>query len=285
MNSEKISFVIQGPYVITPCGQSTDDLFKQIYQAFPRSEIIFSSWNEQINELSFVKYVRSTDPGEIENEVIFLKNFKRMMTSTYNGIQASTRTIVVKLRSDSLYKPELANRLRKLINAYNEQKLLVAMHSMPMNPFMLDDKIQIGTKKLLSIFWNIDSLQNLIELAHIKVEKSLQKQVYPTNHMIMSPEQILFLRYTGININSIEGGYSCNFYYMDSMRSTLKFINAPYYGFGSLKWHYVDNIFLRIYLIMMNCLNINVVASIIYLKNNLMPVLKALKLKKRDYNA
>ena len=281
MNLEKISFVIQGPYVRKSCGLSTDDLLKQIYKAFPGSEIIFSSWNEEINELSFVKYVKSTDPGEIENEVIFLKNFRRMMTSTYNGINASTRSIIVKLRSDSQYRPELANRLRKLISVYNKQKLLVAMHSTPMNPFMLDDKIQIGTKELLSNFWSIDSLKTLTDLAHIKFEKSLQKQLYPTNNMIMSPEQILFLRYTGVNVNLIQGGYSCNLCYLDSMRRRFKFINAPYYGFRSLKWDYLDNIYLRIYLIMMNDLNKKIVALIICVKNILMSILKSIKLKKR----
>ena len=206
-----------------------------------------------------------------------------MITSTYNGIQASTRTIVVKLRSDSLYRPESANRLRKLINVYNKQKLLVAMHSMPMNPFMLDDKIQIGTKELLSIFWSIGSLNNLIDLAHIKVGVSLQKQVYPTNHMIMSPEQILFLRYTGLNINSIKSGYSCNLYYLYSMRRSFEFINAPYYGFGSIKWDYEDNIYLKTYLLMINCLNKNVVSLIIYIANILKSVAKTLKLMKREF--
>jgi hypothetical protein len=277
MNSEQISFVIQGPVYRSLNGQSTDHLLNQIHKAFPRSEIIFSTWNEEINELLFVKYVKNTDPGEIAGEFLYLKNFKRLMISTFNGIQASTKDIVVKLRSDSLYRPELANRLSKLINGYNNKKILVAMHSKPMNPFMLDDKIQIGTRDMLIDFWNIDDLGTMIDCAHTKLQASIEKQVYPTRHMVLSPEQILFLRHTRVNISLIQTGYACNICYLYSMRKNFNFINGPYYGFGSVKWDYKDSVSLRLYLFMINKFNKKMMAFIIYIKNNIMAGIKMMK--------
>ena len=269
MKSEDISFVIQGP-VFRSLNSSTDHLLNQIYKAFPQSEIIFSTWNGEINELPFVQYIKNTDPGEIEGEFIYLKNFKRLVTSTFYGIQASSKNIVVKLRSDTVYEPELAKRLKKLMNEYDKKKLLVAMHSTPMNSFMLDDKIQIGTREMLIDFWDIDGLNHMINYAHKKVEASIKKQVYPGRHLVMAPEQILFLRHTGVNIGLIKSPYVCNILYLDSMRKNFNFINAPYYGFRSAKWDYRDSLKLRLYLLFINRVNKKLMAFIMIIKNNIM---------------
>jgi len=260
MNNEEITFVVQGPFYIDKNGLTTNDLLKSIYILFPQSEIIYSTWRGIKEELGFVNYVLNQDPGEVNSEFLPIKNFKRLLVSTSNGIKKATRPIVVKMRSDSLCEVNKLDFSMSSLGASCHNKILIAMHSTPIMAFMLDDKIQIGKKELMMELWNEERISDLGKIKIIASNSTAMECIYVSQSLQLAPEQILFLGYVKnitrlkwINKSKLEVYKS----YLIMLRKNFYFISAAKYGFGSLKWRYGNSLKLFLYLLLINKIPIN----------------------------
>lgn len=260
MNNEDISFVVQGPFYIDKNGLTTNDLLKTLCKLFPQSEIIYSTWYGIKEELGFVRYVLSQDPGEVNSEFIPIKNFKRLLIGTSNGVKNTTRPIVIKMRSDSLCQTKKLEFLVKQLYKSYTKKILIAMHSSPINAFMLDDKIQIGRKELMLEFWNVERISDISVNKFIDSNASVKDCIFISQSSQLAPEQILFLGYIGYktSLNRVfKSKQEVYKYYLMMLRNNFYFINATKYGFGSLKWSYKNSLKLYLYLLLINKLHIS----------------------------
>jgi len=272
MRNDEITFIIQGPFYIDKSGLTTNDLLNDIHKLFPQSEIIFSTWCGIVEDLEFVKYILNKDPGEVDGEFLPIRNFKRLLISSSNGIKNATRPLVIKMRSDSLCEANNLPLLKEYFDAGRGNKILIAMHSTPIKAFMLDDKIQIGRKELMLEFWNKERI-NFIGSNKILTPLTLTKDcIYISKSLQLAPEQILFLGYTE-SISSWNSDIKSNLevykYYLVLLRNKFIFISAKNYGFGSLKWGYKNSLRLFIYLLLINKLPVEISASILNIINSI----------------
>jgi hypothetical protein len=244
----KISFVVQGPYIVDMRGFSTNKLFNTLNNLFPDSEIIFSTWPQPLDVIPYVKYIYSPDPGPIDWAPVYLSNFKRLVVSSYEGVNISTGDIVIKLRSDSNFNPAFKSRLLELLEKYKSDKLLIPMHTTPRHAYMLEDKIIIGTKAKQLIFWGIKDLDVLVETARRPLPSAILDQVYTTYQKILAPEQLLFIRYCGIDLMQLSSQIYCYQSFINSIRNDFTLINAYGVGFLSAKWNYKSTIKFKFYL-------------------------------------
>lgn len=111
---EAISLVIQGP-VGTKEYSQTEMLLRlaNMRKLFPHSEIILSTWRlpseiesrvrQHLSGLD-IRLIQSCDPGALEvrdGELRYATNINRLLVSTRAGLDAVTRPLTIKLRSDS----------------------------------------------------------------------------------------------------------------------------------------------------------------------------------------
>lgn len=272
MKNSELTFVVQGPFYIDKSGLTTNDLFKDIHKLFPQSEIIFSTWCGIVEDLDFVRYILNDDPGEVNSEFLPIRNFKRLLISSSNGIKNATRPLVIKMRSDSLCKVSITTLFKTYFNNGCNNKILIAMHSTPIKAFMLDDKIQIGKKELMLEFWDKERV-NYIDKNEISTSHYLTKDCFYSSKLLqLAPEQILFIGYTEkiLSWNSeIKSNLEVYKYYLILLRSKFIFINATKHGFGSLKWSYKNSLKLFLYLILINKLPLTISALILNIINKL----------------
>lgn len=148
-----LSFIIQGPFY----PEWTTNLCHSIRYFFPKSEIIVSSYNEEISPELYNQRVK--------NEFISgsMWNIDAQINTSRNGIQCATNQYVVKLRSDLLLK---SNRLMGTFNAldwpsYNNKKVFTKrigvcnLYSHRGLPMFLSDHIYIGLKDDLTKLFDI----------------------------------------------------------------------------------------------------------------------------------
>jgi hypothetical protein len=270
MKNDEIAFVIQGPFYIDKSGLTTNDLLKDIHKLFPESEIIFSTWFGIVEDVVFVKYILNKDPGEVDGEFLPIRNFKRLLISSSNGIKNATRPLVIKMRSDSLCVANTLPLFKAYFNYGCGEKILIAMHSTPIKAFMLDDKIQIGRRELMLEFWSKACISYIgsheISTAHFLTKDC----IYMSKSLQLAPEQILFLRYTKNKSSwnpNIKSNYELYKYYLVLLRDKFIFISAAKYGFGSLKWNYKNSLKLFLYLLLMNKLPIAISAFVLNIIN------------------
>ena len=173
IRDEEISVVIQGPVFLED--DFTKKACQSIRKVLPGAEIIFSTWeNEIVDGLDFDVLIRNEDPGPDEGET---RNLKRQIVSTYNGVKASNRKYVLKMRSESVVCTRaFVDEFEKwpLHGEENHflQERLVVVNTKPsrvrMDMFHIIDWYFFGLKEDVLKFWNIDYLNN----THILLEKN-----------------------------------------------------------------------------------------------------------------
>lgn len=112
ISSKNLSIVVQGPVI----GKTSDPASQQFTRIcveslrtyFPHSEIVLSTWNEVDSRwIKFDKLIVNEEPPPIERIVTTQKdinyNGNRLICSTANGIKATTRDYVLKVRSDVMF--------------------------------------------------------------------------------------------------------------------------------------------------------------------------------------
>jgi hypothetical protein len=101
--SKDISVVVQGPI------HTQDNLTKRVLESvrthLPDAELILSTWKgSKVDGLDCDILLLNEDPGALEKQPINSRNLNRQIVSTCNGIMASTRIFVLKLRTDCISK-------------------------------------------------------------------------------------------------------------------------------------------------------------------------------------
>lgn len=99
MNPEDVSVVVQGPL-----GPYSSEVLSAVRQFLPGAELILSTWQgAEIGQLDVDELVLSEDPGSVPYwpGTHRLFNTVRLQRSTRNGVLASSRPWVLKLRTDT----------------------------------------------------------------------------------------------------------------------------------------------------------------------------------------
>jgi hypothetical protein len=110
MNSNVlITIVFQGPIVFVNGTNVTKKAIKTAMKIFPNSEIILSTWeNESIADLYdlSIKIILNKDPGSGLRKFNpkTYHNVNRIIVSSINGINEATNDIVIKCRTDIIFK-------------------------------------------------------------------------------------------------------------------------------------------------------------------------------------
>jgi len=153
-SGSNISFVLQGPPV-----EETSILIQQIQKALPAAEIIASTWkgSEDYAWGNVDKEIYLDDPGGFKNENGEYLNVNRQIKSSRDGVLASSRSYVCKIRTD------ISLDFLKLVKVYNQycdlsnseffgQRVLV-LNLTTINPkrlkrlFAINDWIYLGKKE------------------------------------------------------------------------------------------------------------------------------------------
>lgn len=169
INTKQISFIVQGPVNKDGSGEqenSTSNVLKRIRSLFPDSQIIFSTWDDQVvDSLDYNELVQSTDPHKDESKVNKF-NINRQVLGIKNALSKVDREYIVKTRSDllipssdflSLYNEQLAMLRPKyfdqpvLITRYFTKKFAKMYHV----AFHFSDWFQFGSTKSIKRLWDI----------------------------------------------------------------------------------------------------------------------------------
>lgn len=133
---QRLSLVMQGPMIGTD-GEIDTSAIENVLLArrhYPQAEIIISTWRlgakqqeilKALLEQANVQWVWSQDPGPLRVQIHkqqIVSNLNRLLVSAYEGIRASSREIVVKLRTDC--RIENNNLLPLLETRFSAEPLL-----------------------------------------------------------------------------------------------------------------------------------------------------------------
>lgn len=216
IKNSDISFVLQGAYT-----KETYKSIKMLEKVYKGCEIILSTWegtkiDEKI-EKKVDKIVFSKDPGGIWDEKIKLwNNVNRQIISSKNGIQASTKKFVMKLRTDMTFKTK--SFLKFYCKFYNlkvenefkifKQRVLIFNSLLcKKNPwdfgesllffpiiFHFNDWIQFGLRDDVFRIWNInlfDGKSNFWNTDYFEKNIFIETKMFETSFS-MAPETFIF---------------------------------------------------------------------------------------------
>lgn len=193
-----ISVVIQGPVI----GGSAEPESKRITlrclqsvrRYLPQAQLILSTWRgSDLEGLPFDIVRENEDPGLVEVPYnSMLKNTNRQIVSTRNGLLASDRPVVLKIRSDTLLQGADFLRFYGRFTARTqewrlfEQRILTCtivsqnpeLNPVPFNP---SDWLHLGLRRDLLILWDIPLLVNV----HCKASETAAQQY--------TPEQVIWV--------------------------------------------------------------------------------------------
>jgi len=118
ISSKDISVVVQGPI------HTQDNLTKRVLESvrthLPDAELILSTWKgSDVDGLDYDALVENEDPGKINNFLSGSENFLRQATSTFSGLQKSSRKYALKSRTDILLS---SSSLLENVSPYINQK-------------------------------------------------------------------------------------------------------------------------------------------------------------------
>ena len=165
ISDKDISVVVQGPI------HKQDNLTKRVLESvrthLPDAELILSTWKgSEVDGLNYDILVENHDPSTINNFLSGSENFLRQVTSTFSGLQASSRKYVLKSRTDVL----LSNcYLLQNVSSYVQKKpkfLSWYIFTIPKffrNPrgfykrlYHPSDVVQFGLRMDLLSLWKLD---------------------------------------------------------------------------------------------------------------------------------
>ena len=180
-----LSFVFQGKFFFADNFTSVSENIARVRQLFPNSEIILSTWKverrkekiiyESLKNLN-IKVIFNQDPGALiyqRGRYRWGTNINRMLVSSLAGIENSTRSYVVKLRTDSYFYNKNIRRIlaKKIIidrrykrdpnfSIFDERVIncnLMARNSRSYRPFLFHpgDIMLIGRKADLINFYAV----------------------------------------------------------------------------------------------------------------------------------
>ena len=100
---EDLTFVVQGPIIHDDEGNVTLRCIDSIRKWYPSSSIVLSTWTDP-GQLEHVDVLVNEDPGPIQTQDVFYKNYNRMMKSTAAGMAIVKTRYAAKIRSDFWFR-------------------------------------------------------------------------------------------------------------------------------------------------------------------------------------
>lgn len=261
-SSKNLSIVIQGPVCNTESVPVTYNLILSLKKYFPEAEIIFSTWEHEDTSSLDCMVIQNKDPGIVDTDFIYLRNAKRLILSTYEGIKRSSRKYCLKIRSDALFDYEYSKNIKK--NYFSKDKINLLIHSTPGIIFLIDDKLQFGPKKKLLSLWSVDFDSIYLEIMNIFLNTPSLKKLGLIENKYLATEQILCISILDFNIEP-SGGYFKHVYnYLSFARKNFYYLNALELGFSSSKISYKKSFRLSIYVFALRNLPISLLTVIFY---------------------
>ena len=181
IDSEDISIVVQGPVIgkesDPPSFQLTKICVESLRQLFPKSEIILSTWSEISQHwIKYDKLIINEEPPEIERITTTRKdvnyNGNRLICTTANGIRASTRDYVLKVRSDIMFTSSVflesftSYIARDSSFQVSEHRIIIPELLTSVNLFSINDWVSFGTRHDMLKLWDIPFMQKLLPISN-----------------------------------------------------------------------------------------------------------------------
>jgi len=254
MKEEQITFLVQGAEYIQDSINYTKILIETLRAKFSNSKIIFSTW-EGTNNIypNDILIIKNTDPGPLNIEgAKFLNNFIRQIKSTKIGIDFVETKYTIKLRSDVKIDANLLSNKIAELNIMDD-KIFFFLESIPLRPFMFDDKIQLAKTESIKQLWNNRFLENINENTILDLTKKFSHtKIFwfeKCNAYIISPEQVLLISFAQVNnynINSESLFYQI-FTYLQFINNNFSIQTKTNFGFSSFKNSVNKSIFVNTY--------------------------------------
>ncbi len=239
IESKDISVVVQGPIYGSESDpenlQYTKICIESLRHLFPKSEIILSTWNDvDQNWIKYDKLVVNEEPPMIEQAVTKRKdvnyNGNRLICSTANGIKATTRDYVLKVRSDVMFT---SSHFLEAINLYpardsdyqiSENRIVIPELLTSVKLFSINDWVSFGTHQDMLKLWNIPYMKKLILISD-KQELFMNNEQYLCTNFLKSHPY-----FSPYNQDILEKLYANNFLILNSTSFSFKRLKPfPYH--------------------------------------------------------
>ena len=256
IDSKEISVVIQGPVYGTehdpPDMQWTKLAADSIRHHLPKAEIILSTWQEVDPKfITYDKLIVNTEPPPIKNLPSDVNpNLNRLICTTANGIKASTREYVLKMRSDmSLTGTSFLSFFRKYQKYDERYKLLDERIIIPnilanAKTCLVNDWASFGLRSDMILYWDIPYTE---ERPHLSNQYLCNEQYISTHLFGKSPY------FSFSDTVSCEKFFVNNFLVVDTKHFAFKKHKVFPYGLAQLTtW---TNHYEWLYLYKIHCLN------------------------------
>jgi hypothetical protein len=255
IDSKEISVVIQGPVYGTehdpPDMQWTKLAADSIRHHLPKAEIILSTWQEVDSKfITYDKLIVNTEPPPIKNLPSDVNpNLNRLICTTANGIKASTREYVLKIRSDmSLAGTSFLSFFRKYQKYDERYKLLGERIIIPnilanAKTCVVNDWTSFGLRSDMILYWDIPYAEERPHLSN----QYLSNEQYISTHLFSRSPYFSFS-----DTVSCEKFFVNNFLVVDTKHFSFKKHKVYPYGFAQLmRW---TNHYEWLYLYKIHCL-------------------------------
>lgn len=215
VDSRDISVVIQGPlYRTLAPSRGIHACISAVRAHLPHAEVVVSTWvDEDLAGVDADVLVTATDPGVLLDFNGNRHNTNRQLVSTRTGIQAASRSHVLKLRTDHIltgsditvmgdYDSRVPLAARLLHQPITVTTLFIRNPEKVPLLFHLSDLIQFGTREDMLGFWD-QELRRQEEVFAPKPYKNPIGNFVGHSAMRMTPEQCLmlgFMRKKGYDI-------------------------------------------------------------------------------------
>ena len=184
MNSnDLITIVFQGPIVNFKGINVTKKAIETSMKIFPNSEIILSTWeNETLSDLNHlpIKIILNEDPGSglRKYNPKTYHNVNRIIVSSINGIKAATNELVIKCRSDIIFKNNNSIEFFDKFHDYNNEITFLDQRVVVSNQTSINVKYGPPLLYHLCDWFYLGTKADLIKIFDIKLMPSEYENYY-----------------------------------------------------------------------------------------------------------
>lgn len=234
---EDISVVIQGAY-----SSNVINLVNDLKSSLRNSEIILSTWENTLIDdcLNDIKIIFNKDPGPLPDKLIInsKNNMNRQIISTINGIKASSRKYILKIRTDAII-----NNLGfiKAIEFYGDDYLVIPS-SVSCNleyynyPFLLSDVSVFGKKSNVFNLWNVDLIKSNCMSSKSSTLDTIKNIDNKLCLSFYGSEQYLWIHYWNLLNPIYISTKEFEKEYKRFIAKNIIILDNDYYGVGNVKY-------------------------------------------------
>lgn len=165
IENSDITFVVQGATLLSNGINVTQKCVNSVRKYFPGAKIVVSTWPSApaSSIYGIDSLLLNEDPGPISTKNSYLKNYNRMVVSTYSGLASVNTTYAAKVRSDFWFEgPGLikeyyatASPVGRHFAGHLKGKILMCMYSghYKLFPYYISDWFHFGYANDLRKLW------------------------------------------------------------------------------------------------------------------------------------